>query len=72
LEEIKNGFIKRAIDTARTKDDNEASTLGLKVLGVKSMNLNLFEEPASPQAFLQKESLAAGATPATSNTTQSF
>ena len=57
LEEIKNGLIKQAIDNARSKADIAASALGSRVLGVKSINVNDFEQPPPPQPFLQKESL---------------
>ena len=43
LEETKNLLIKEAISNARTKADIAASTLGLKVVGVKSTILNEFE-----------------------------
>ena len=67
LQEIKNGLIKQAIDNARSKADIAASALGLKVLGIKSMYLNEFEQPPTPpQPFLQKQSLA---TPAGANGT---
>jgi uncharacterized protein len=68
LEEIKNGLIKQAIDNARIKADIAASALGLKVQGVKSINVNEIEQPPLPQPFLQKESLAAAA-PAGANVT---
>ena len=60
LEETKNSLIKQAIDNARTKADIAASALGLKVVGVKSINLNEFEiQP--PPIPLAKESVAASA-----------
>ncbi|MDQ6669087.1 MAG: SIMPL domain-containing protein, partial [Thermoproteota archaeon] len=59
LQEIKNGLIKQAINNARSKADIAASALGLKVLGIKSMYLNEFEQPPTPpQPILQKQSLA--------------
>lgn len=59
LQEIKNGLIKQAINNARSKADIAASALGLKVLGIKSMYINEFEQPPTPpQPFLQKQSLA--------------
>ena len=58
LDEIKNSLIKQAIDNARTKADIAASALGLKIVGVKSVNLNDFEPQPSPIP-LAKESLAA-------------
>jgi uncharacterized protein YggE len=67
LQEIKNGLIKQAINNARSKADIAASALGLKVLGIKSMYINEFEQPPTPpQPFLQKQSLA---TPAGANET---
>ena len=38
LYEIKNNLIKQAIDNARANGDIAASALGLKVVGVKSVN----------------------------------
>ena len=67
LQEVKNGLIKQAINNARSKADIAASALGLKVLGIKSMYLNEFEQPPTPpQPFLQKQSLA---TPASASAT---
>jgi uncharacterized protein len=58
LDETKNSLIKQAINNARTKANIAASILGLKVVGVKSVNLNEFEiqPPSIPSA---RESLAA-------------
>ncbi|HET7149229.1 MAG TPA: SIMPL domain-containing protein [Candidatus Nitrosopolaris sp.] len=59
LQEIKNGLIKQAINNARSEADIAASALGLKVLGIKAVYLNEFEQPPiPPQPFLQKQSLA--------------
>lgn len=59
LQEIKNGLIKQAINNARSKADIAASAVGLKVIGIKSMYINEFEQPPTPpQPFLQKQSLA--------------
>jgi uncharacterized protein len=67
LQEVKNGLIKQAINNARNKADIAASALGLKVLGIKSIYLNEFEQPPTPtQPFLQKQSLA---TPASASAT---
>jgi uncharacterized protein YggE len=67
LQEVKNGLIKQAINNARSKADIAASALGLKVLGIKSLYLNQFEQPPTPtQPFLQKQSLA---TPASASAT---
>lgn len=67
LQEIKNGLLNQAINNARNKADIAASAVGLKVLGIKSMYINEFEQPPTPpQPFLQKQSLA---TPAGANGT---
>ena len=67
LDETKNSLIKQAIDNARTKADIAASALGLRIVGVKSANLNEFEvQPPSPIP-LAKESLAPAAAPAATN-----
>lgn len=66
LDETKNNLIKQAIDNARTKADIAASALGLKVVGVKSVNLNEFEVQPPPIP-LAKESLAAAAAAPTAN-----
>jgi uncharacterized protein YggE len=61
LGETKNGLIKQAINDARSKADIAASALGLNVLGIKSINLNEFEQPHTPtQPFVQNESALAG------------
>jgi uncharacterized protein YggE len=58
LDETKNSLIKQAINNARTKADIATSVLGLKVVGIKSVNLNEFEiQP--PPIHLAKESVAA-------------
>lgn len=44
-------LIKKAINNARTKADNAASALGLKVIGVKSLDLSELEGP-SPRPLL--------------------
>lgn len=67
LDEIKNNLIKQAIDNARTKADIATSVLGLKVVGVKSVNLNDYE--AQPPAIpLAKESVGASASIANRST----
>jgi len=68
LEETKNNLIKQAIDNAITKANIAASALGLKVVGVKSVNLNEFDlqPPAIP---LAKESVAASAPPIANRST---
>lgn len=68
LDEIKNSLIKQAIDNARTKADIAASALGLKIVGVKLVNLNDFELQPSPIP-LAKESLAAAAAPTANRST---
>ena len=68
MDETKNNLIKQAIDNARTKDDIATSALGLKVVGVKSVNLNEFEiQP--PPIPLAKESVAASAPPIANRST---
>jgi len=66
LAEIKNGLIKLAIDDAKAKANFAASTLGLKVLGVRSITVNEFASTPQPMPFgLQKLSVPApaGGTP---------
>jgi uncharacterized protein len=48
LEETKSLLIKEAITNARSKADIAASTLGLKVVGVKSATVNEFETLPPP------------------------
>jgi uncharacterized protein len=56
LDEIKNSLIKQAIDNARAKADIAASALGLKVVGVKSVNLEQLDlhppQPSSAESNL--------------------
>jgi uncharacterized protein len=50
-DEIKNSLIKQAIDNARTKADIAASALGLKIVGVKLVNLDQLElHPPQPSS----------------------
>jgi uncharacterized protein len=58
LEETKNLLIKEAISNARSKADIAASTLGLKVVGVKSASVNEFET-SPPQPLLAAQPYAA-------------
>jgi uncharacterized protein YggE len=67
VEEIKNNLIKQAINNARTKAEIAASALGLKGLAVKSINLNEVGTHL-PEPFLEKDSLAAGVSPANTAT----
>ncbi|MBV9178117.1 MAG: SIMPL domain-containing protein [Nitrososphaeraceae archaeon] len=67
LDETKNSLIKQAIDNARTKADIATSVLGLKVVGVKSVNLNEFEIQPPPNP-LAKESVVASASIANRST----
>jgi uncharacterized protein YggE len=69
LDEIKNNLIKQAIDNARAKADIAASALGLKVVGVKSVNLNEFEVQASPIPLAKGSLAAAAATPMSNRST---
>ena len=54
LDEIKNSLIKQAIDNARTKADIAASALGLKIVGVKLVNLNDFETSTFSNSFSKR------------------
>src|SRR5215469_1816459 len=65
LEETKNLLIKEAISNARTKADIAASSLGLKVVGVKWASVNEFESPP-PQPLLASQPFTA--TPAAART----
>ena len=69
LQDIKTSLIKKAIADARTKADIAASAAGLKVIGVKSINLNDFaiRPPLPYQTPLAKESLTSGAATANGN-----
>jgi uncharacterized protein len=62
LEETKTNLIKQAMQDARAKADIVASAAGMKVAGVRSINLNEFaiQPPFPPPPIpLAKESLAA-------------
>lgn len=67
LVEIKNGLIKMAIDDARNKANFAAFSLGLKVIGVKSIILNeLSPTPPPPIPFALQQTpgpASAGGTP---------
>lgn len=66
LDGIKNALIKQAINNAKNSAYITASILGMKVVGIKSLYINDFENPVTnPQPFF-KSSLAA---PAGTNTT---
>jgi len=55
LENVKNSLIRQAIYNAQITANNATSVLGLKKLGIKSINIiNGFDQP---QALLQKDSL---------------
>jgi len=61
LEETKNGLIKQAMQDARAKADIVASAAGMRVAGIRSINLNgLAIQPPFPPAPipLAKQSLA--------------
>jgi uncharacterized protein len=58
LEETKNLLMKEAISNARSKADIAASTLGLKVVGVRSASVNEFET-SPPQPLLAAQPYAA-------------
>jgi uncharacterized protein len=62
LDGIENDLLKIAINNAKSKADIAASILGLKVIGVRSINLNEFQPPSPiPQPYLAEKSLAAAA-----------
>lgn len=65
IEETKNLLIKEAINSARTKADLAASTLGLKVVGAKSATLNESETPPQPPLLSGQSSRAAIVNPTT-------
>jgi uncharacterized protein len=69
LQDTKTSLIKKAIADARTKADIAASAAGLKVIGVKSINLNDFaiQPPLPYQTPLVKESLTSEAATANGN-----
>lgn len=69
LEEIKSGLIKQAIDNSRSKADIAASTLGLKILEIRSVSINEHEQPPSPTPLLQRGQLATEAVTPTANST---
>ncbi len=60
LEETKNTLIKQAMQDARAKADIVASAAGVKVVGIRSINLNeLAIQPPTSPIPLAKQSLAA-------------
>jgi uncharacterized protein len=63
LENIKNGLIKDAITNARGKASITASALGLRIVGVKSVDLTEGFQPVLPREALRTASAAS----ATSN-----
>jgi uncharacterized protein YggE len=66
LSEIKNELINQAINNAKSSAYTAAASLGMKVVGMKSLFINDFENPVNnPQPFF-KNSLAE---PAGANTT---
>jgi uncharacterized protein YggE len=66
LGEIKNDLINQAINSAKSTANTAAASLGTKVVGIKSLFINDFENPVTnPQPFF-KDSLAE---PAGANTT---
>ena len=65
-EVVKHSLIKQAVIDARNKADIAASALGLKIIGVKSANLNEFEQSPLgplPLAMAAKVAPTASATP---------
>lgn len=64
--EVKNNLIKQAVIDARSKADIAASALGLKIIGVKSVNLNeLEQEPPAPQPLAMTAAIQARTASAT-------
>ncbi|MFL6346476.1 MAG: SIMPL domain-containing protein [Nitrososphaeraceae archaeon] len=64
LEEAKNTLIKQAMQDSRAKADIVASTVGMKVVGIRSISLNeLPVQPPPTPIPLAKQSLAAEARP---------
>jgi uncharacterized protein len=64
LEEAKNTLIKQAMQDSRAKADIVASTVGMKVVGIRSISLNeLPVQPPPTPIQLAKQSLAAEARP---------
>ena len=68
LDEVKNNLLKDAINNAKYKADIAASILGLKVIGIRSINLNGFETPPIPQPYLADKFLAPAEEPSTVST----
>jgi uncharacterized protein len=62
-EAVKNDVLKQAIANAESKADIAASALGLKVIGVKSINIESIGglPPSPPQPFFARESVEAAA-----------
>jgi uncharacterized protein len=58
LEDTKNTLIRDSINDARIKADIVASALGLKVVGVKSINLDVLEYATPPIQFKQSSETA--------------
>ena len=63
LDDIKNSLLKQAVDNAKTKADIAASAAGLKVRGIKSIQVG---EPLLPPPIpiYRAQAFAEGATPA--------
>jgi uncharacterized protein len=69
LDEVKNNLLKDAINNAKSKADIAASILGLKVIGIRSINLNGIEPPPPiPQPYLADKFLAPAEEPSTVST----
>jgi uncharacterized protein YggE len=62
-EAIKNDLLKQAVANAESKADIAASALGLKVIGVKSINVETIGgfPPSPPQPLFARESVEAAA-----------
>jgi uncharacterized protein YggE len=64
-EAIKNDLLKQVVANAKSKADIAASALGLKVIGVKSINIESKGgfPPSPPQPFLAQETAGMAASP---------
>jgi uncharacterized protein YggE len=64
LSNVKNSLIPKAIDDAKNKANIAAAAMGLKVIGVKSININEFSYPL-PLSLQQQSSAAPSSAKAT-------
>ena len=65
LEQVKNSFIKPAIDNAKEKANIAASSLGLKIIGIKSIKVleSATKSPLPQQEFAAKTLTSTPSTP---------